>query len=231
MRGSSGCRRSDGCVVRLMCCMRVVVLVLGGCSSVETMPAYLQVASIPQPDPWATAVTLAPVEQQSVPQKAAGPIREYPEKSRKLVELLPKGGGYKKVGKPYEIRGVRYVPRHDPDYAETGIASWYGDNFHGKATANGEVYNMRALTAAHRTLPLPSLASVTNIRTGKKVIVRINDRGPFRKGRIIDVSAQVAEILGFSKHGVAQVRVQYLGPAPLGGDDSREKSHLASLAR
>ncbi|MBU1211989.1 MAG: septal ring lytic transglycosylase RlpA family protein [Alphaproteobacteria bacterium] len=123
-----------------------------------------------------------------------------------------------------------YVPRHQPDYEESGIASWYGDNFHGNKTANGEVYDMNALTAAHRTLPLPSLVSITNVDNGKTVIVRINDRGPFMKGRIIDVSARAAKELGFDHLGLTQVRVKYLGPAPLNGDDSREKAHLASLA-
>jgi len=159
------------------------------------------------------------------------PVGNTPAKRDAIFSTIPKGGGYRKVGKPYMIRGVRHVPRHQPDYVETGMSSWYSANFHGKKTANGEVYDMHALTAAHRTLPLPSLVSVTNMRSGKTVIVRVNDRGPFKKGRIIDVSARVAKVLGFFDHGVAQVRVKYLGSAPLNGDDSREKAHMATLAR
>jgi peptidoglycan lytic transglycosylase len=169
-----------------------------------------------------------------MPESTASIVKLPPAKSGlKLTGLsspLPKGGGYKKIGKPYEVKGVLYVPRADPEYEEIGIASWYGDDFHGKMTANGEVYDMNALTAAHRTLPLPSLATVTNVATGRSVIVRINDRGPFKKGRIIDVSARVARELGFSNHGIAKVRVKYLGPAPLNGNDTREKAHLATLA-
>lgn len=143
---------------------------------------------------------------------------------------LPKGGGYHKVGKPYEINGVRYVPRHEPDYSETGIASWYGPGFHGKKTANGETYDMGALTAAHRTLPLPSFAYVTNIANGRRVMVRVNDRGPFRKNRIIDVSERVAHELGFKHLGTAEVKVEYAGPAPLDGRDHREQAYLARQA-
>lgn len=156
----------------------------------------------------------------------AGPAR-LPRKSRSLNRSLRKGGGYRKLGRPYLIKGVRYVPRHDPHYEETGRASWYGDEFHGKKTANGEVYDMHALTAAHRTLPLPSFASVTNLENGRKVMVRVNDRGPFKKGRIIDVSSRVAKELGFREQGTAKVQVKYLGPAPLDGGDQREQTFLA----
>jgi len=181
-------------------------------------------------DPWHAIVAAAIDEASSNAGPKAGPLRERAVRQTSLDTLIPRGGGYKKLGKPYTIAGVTYVPRHEPDYEESGIASWYGDNFHGKKTANGELYDMNALTAAHRTLPLPSMVSVTNVRNGKVVIVRINDRGPFTKGRIIDVSARVAKELGFDQIGLTQVRVKYLGPAPLNGDDSREKAHLASLA-
>ncbi len=150
-----------------------------------------------------------------------------PRKAAVSGSSLRKGGGYRKIGKPYFIEGVRYVPRHDPNYSETGEASWYGDGFHGKKTANGEIYDMHALTAAHRTLPLPSFASVTNLENGRKVMVRINDRGPFTKGRIIDVSVRVAEELEFREQGTARVQVKYLGPAPLDGTDRRERIFLA----
>src|ERR1700744_5792728 len=98
------------------------------------------------------------------------------------------GGGIYKVGNPYQIQGTWYYPREQPDYDETGIASWYGPNFHGGRTANGEIFDENALTAAHRTLPMPANVRVTNLENGKSIVVRVNDRGPYAKGRIIDVS-------------------------------------------
>lgn len=116
-----------------------------------------------------------------------------------------------KVGRPYTINGVRYVPRVEPGYDETGLASWYGTDFHGKRTANGEIYNMNALTAAHKTLPMPSRVRVTNLENGRSLELVVNDRGPFVRGRIIDVSRHAAEVLEFRRQGVAKVRVQMLG--------------------
>lgn len=113
-----------------------------------------------------------------------------------------------KIGKPYSVMGKTYYPAYDPTYDETGIASWYGPGFHGKQTANGESFNKHDLTAAHPTLPMPSLVRVTNLETGKAIVVRINDRGPFAKDRIIDLSRESAQRLGI--HGLAKVRVQYL---------------------
>lgn len=160
------------------------------------------------------------------------PVRdESPGFSPRVVDLgepVPKGGGVIKVGNPYTIAGKTYVPRHQPGYDETGIASWYGVMFHGRKTANGEVYDMDALTAAHPTLPLPVYARVTNLRNQRSVVVRINDRGPYKKDRLIDVSQRAAELLDFKHLGTAHVRVQYLGPAPLNGDDRYERSILAS---
>lgn len=118
-------------------------------------------------------------------------------------------GSYK-VGNPYTVSGVRYYPREDFSLSETGIASWYGPNFHGKRTANGEIYNQNDLTAAHRTLQMPSIVRVTNLENGRSVVVRINDRGPFKRGRIIDVSKRAAELLGFIGNGTARVRVDVL---------------------
>lgn len=115
-----------------------------------------------------------------------------------------------KVGRPYKIKGEWYHPKEDYRYDETGIASWYGGNFHNKLTANGEIYNKHELTAAHKTLQMPSLARVTNLENGRSVVVRINDRGPYVSGRIIDMSKRAAELLGFQKQGVAKVRVQVL---------------------
>ena len=129
------------------------------------------------------------------------------------TDEVPQGmnGGTYKVGSPYQIKGVWYYPKEEPGYDETGIASWYGDYFHGRRTANGETYNMNALTAAHRTLPMPSFVDVTNLENGKQIRVRVNDRGPYARGRIIDVSRRAAELLGFKDKGVAKVRVTYAG--------------------
>lgn len=134
---------------------------------------------------------------------------------------IPKGGGVYKVGNPYEIAGKTFVPREDPHYDEVGPASWYGTDFHGRLTANGEVFDMNSLSAAHPTLPLPSYVRVTNLANRRSVVVRINDRGPYARNRVIDVSARAASVLGFKENGVAKVRVQYLGRAPLDGSDDR----------
>jgi len=115
-----------------------------------------------------------------------------------------------KVGKPYQIQGVWYYPKEDFNFDETGIASWYGTKFHGRKTANGEVYDMNALTAAHRTLPMPSYVRVTNLENGRSLVLRVNDRGPFARGRIIDISRRGSQLLGFQKAGTAKVRVQIL---------------------
>jgi rare lipoprotein A (peptidoglycan hydrolase) len=121
-----------------------------------------------------------------------------------------KYSGIFKVGNPYEIFGVNYIPQNYEDYEEIGTASWYGDDFHGKATANGETYNMGSMTAAHPTLPLPSLVRVTNLRNNKSVIVRVNDRGPFAKNRVIDVSEKAATLLEFKGQGTTEVKVELL---------------------
>jgi rare lipoprotein A len=125
----------------------------------------------------------------------------------------PRYAGYK-VGKPYQVRGVWYYPQEQPNYDEIGIASWYGEQFHNKYTADGEVFDMGMASAAHKTLPLPSLVEVTNLANGRTVIVRVNDRGPFVDGRVIDMSKAAAAELGFVAAGVTQVRVRYVGKAP-----------------
>lgn len=132
----------------------------------------------------------------------------------------PEAAGYKKIGKPYKVGGRWYTPKHDEDYDKVGRASWYGSDFHGKSTANGEIFDKTALTAAHPTLPLPSYVRVTVLKTGKSAVLRVNDRGPFHKGRIIDVSKAAADKLGFRNAGSAKVRVEYLGEAPIGGGDA-----------
>ncbi|MBN9497051.1 MAG: septal ring lytic transglycosylase RlpA family protein [Alphaproteobacteria bacterium] len=129
--------------------------------------------------------------------------------------------GIYKVGDPYQIQGVWYYPAEDWNYVETGIASFYGGersgtDFHGKLTANGELYDMNSLTAAHTTLPMPSLVRVTNIENGRSIVLRVNDRGPFARGRIIDVSRRAAQLLGFEGQGTARVKVELLA------DESRQ---------
>ena len=127
---------------------------------------------------------------------------------------LPVPAGYK-LGKAYVVEGVRYFPRFDPNYNETGIASWYGEPFHGRNTANGERYDMNELTAAHKTMPMPSTARVTNLENGRTMMLRVNDRGPFVAGRIIDISRRGAQLLGFYGKGTAKVRVEFIEFAPL----------------
>src|SRR5712672_4037211 len=139
-----------------------------------------------------------------------------------LGDPVPKGGGTYRVGKPYTVAGRVYVPEEDPNYREDGMASWYGDDFHGRLTANGEVFDMTSLTAAHPTLPMPCYARVTNLSNGKSLIVRVNDRGPYHGNRLIDVSNKAAELLEFKGVGVARVRVEYVARAPLEGSDDRQ---------
>ncbi|MBR1212078.1 septal ring lytic transglycosylase RlpA family protein [Bradyrhizobium sp. JYMT SZCCT0180] len=139
-----------------------------------------------------------------------------------MGEPVPKGGGTYRIGKPYTVAGRVYVPEEDPDYRAEGMASWYGDDFHGRLTANGEVFDMLSLTAAHPTLPIPSYARVTNLRNGKSLVVRVNDRGPYHGNRLIDVSNKAADLLDFKSNGVAKVRVEYVGRAPLEGSDDRQ---------
>jgi len=137
-------------------------------------------------------------------------------------EPVPKGGGTYRVGKPYTVAGRVYVPEEDVNYREEGLASWYGDDFHGRLTANGEVFDMASLSAAHPTLPMPCYARVTNLSNGKSLIVRVNDRGPYHGNRVMDVSSRAAELLEFKGNGVARVRVEYVGRAPLEGSDDRQ---------
>lgn len=120
-----------------------------------------------------------------------------------------KNGTYK-IGKPYKIMGKWYYPKEDYSYSEVGMASWYGEDFHAKYTANGEIYDMNTLTAAHRTLPLPSIVRVTNLENGRSLVLRVNDRGPFAKNRIIDISKRGAQLLGYKEKGITKVRVEIL---------------------
>jgi len=125
-------------------------------------------------------------------------------------DMLPTGdqGGAEKVGTPYKVAGQWYYPKEDPSYDQIGMASWYGDQFHGRRTANGETFNMNALTAAHKTLPMPSFVKVTNLANGRVLVLRVNDRGPFVDDRLIDVSRRAAQMLGFADRGLTRVRIQ-----------------------
>ncbi len=134
----------------------------------------------------------------------------------KSTESAPQQSGKYKIGNPYKIKGIWYYPAVNYGYDRTGIASWYGPGFHGKKTANGEVYNQNALTAAHKTLPLPTIVQVTNLDNGRSMKLRINDRGPYAHGRIIDLSRRSAQMLGVFRKGTARVRVQVLA------DESRQ---------
>ncbi len=198
------------CVVTLKAptCLVVVASLAAGCAQADRS----------SPQAWATNTSKFPPSQMEVP---ASP---YVATGRKIS----RGGGVYKIGTPYKVAGKWYVPRHDPHYDATGMGSWYGDDFHGRKTANGEIFDKHALTAAHPTLPLPSYAYVTNLENNRTVLVRINDRGPYAGGRIIDLSHFAARHLGFDQKGLARMRVRYAGRAPLNGDDSRERRYLAS---
>ncbi|MBN9020828.1 MAG: septal ring lytic transglycosylase RlpA family protein, partial [Rhizobiales bacterium] len=190
-------RRHDpgpgGCAVRIACLVGVGAA-LAACSSTEQ---------------------LAPKFSET----------EYGKSSPRVVsgnKKVPDGGGRYMVGKPYRVAGKTYVPQDDPEgYTATGTASWYGANFHGRKTANGEVYDMGDLTAAHPTLPLPSYVRVTNLGNGRSVIVRVNDRGPFSSNRVLDVSSATASMLDFKRAGTAKVQVDYVGPAQMDGKDNK----------
>ncbi len=130
--------------------------------------------------------------------------------------------GHYKVGSPYRIKGKKYYPKVDYGYNKKGIASWYGPGFHGKMTANGERYDQNDLTAAHKTLPLPSIVRVTNLENGRSLVVRVNDRGPYADRRIIDMSKRGAELLGFKQQGITKVRVTVL---------EEESRYVAKLAQ
>ncbi|HET9716425.1 MAG TPA: septal ring lytic transglycosylase RlpA family protein [Pseudolabrys sp.] len=135
---------------------------------------------------------------------------------------VPKGGGVYRVGKPYAVGGRFYVPEENINYSAVGLASWYGQDFHGRYTANGEIFDMNSISAAHPTLPLPSYVRVTNLANRRSIVVRVNDRGPYVGDRLIDVSVRTAQLLGFQGHGVARVKVEYIGRAPLQGSDDRK---------
>jgi peptidoglycan lytic transglycosylase len=146
---------------------------------------------------------------------------KYSQKMVEDGEPVPKGGGRYSVGRAYTINGVTYTPTENVRYRGEGIASWYGPDFHGRQTANGEIYDMHSISAAHPTMPLPSYARVTNLDNGRSIVVRVNDRGPYARNRVIDMSIGAAKALDFYGEGLAHVRVEYVGRAPIEGSDDR----------
>ncbi|WP_280142054.1 septal ring lytic transglycosylase RlpA family protein [Bosea sp. CRIB-10] len=161
----------------------------------------------------------------------AFPSSKYGPASARVVEEgqpVPKGGGRELIGRSYTVAGKRYTPYEKPvGYTAVGTASWYGEAFHGRRTANGEVYDRHSVSAAHPTMPLPAYARVTNITNSRSIIVRVNDRGPFHGGRVMDVSQKTADALAFRHLGTARVKIEYLGQASLAGSD--DNMLLASL--
>jgi rare lipoprotein A len=133
--------------------------------------------------------------------------------------------GVYKLGEPYKVAGRWYYPQYDPNYDKVGIASWYGREFHGQATANGETFDRYELTAAHPTLPLPSIVRVTNLANHRDVELRVNDRGPFVGNRLIDLSQEAARELGFEHQGLARVRVQFVSLADAKGEPPQPARH------
>lgn len=209
-----------------------LALSLGACASspdVRLGPLFSFMQKPPASAPaQATALAAANVESAGPggegvvdTQAAAEPAGPRPSPLVAYAgEEIPRGGGRYQVGKAYSIGGKTYQPEENPFYAETGLASWYGDAFHGRLTANGEVFDAGALTAAHPTLPLPSYVRVTNLANDRSVVVRVNDRGPYSGSRLIDVSERVADMLGFRRRGTTKVRVEYVQRAPIEGDDT-----------
>ena len=151
-----------------------------------------------------------------------------PSASRGSTARPPADPNARGTNAPYQVGGIWYVPHEQPHYDETGIASWYGDAFNMKATADGEIFDMNQFSAAHTTLPLPSMVEVTNLDNGRKLVVRVNDRGPFVGGRVIDLSRAAATELGYDRAGTAHVRVKYVGPAPLAGPEAGVRYAKAS---
>jgi len=196
----------NGAKLVLMCTVALSVLALSACNRTSSSKHKNQ-------------------QSAQINTKTKFSSKEYGVKSSPRVttrKKVRKGGGRYQIGKPYKIRGKWYTPKLNTAYARTGMASWYGPNFHGRLTANGEIYDQYALSAAHPTMPLPSYAKVTNLENGSSIVVRVNDRGPYAHGRIIDLSARAAKLLGYDRKGVAKVRVKYIGKAQMDGRDERK---------
>lgn len=219
----------------IMCLGLCLLATMGGCALDEGQrPAVAGVQSMPvaaaSPSPPGAGAVAAP-ESSTSSAPAVTPVagsRVAAGQAGSAQSRPARGGGLYKVGKPYQIAGRWYVPREEPGYDQIGLASWFGAGFHGRRTANGEIFDMESLTAAHPTLPMPSYVSVTNVANGRTLLVRVNNRGPFAHERIIDLSMRAARELGLEKRGTGEVRVKYIGPAPLDGDDRREREFLAA---
>ena len=182
----------------------IALLALAGCATGGNAPRSAPVRSAdPAPSSW-----------------PATPAADTIISQDELLALVA-GTDHQKVGRPYVVAGRTFTPYRDDDYDAVGIGSWYGPNFHGRPTANGEVFDQERMTAAHTTLPIPSIVEVTNLENGRQIRVRVNDRGPFVDDRIIDLSRAAARELGYLGAGLAQVRVRYIGPAaPIGAAPS-----------
>ena len=154
-------------------------------------------------------LTLGGCAEVSLLGHAASEVQDLSASKSEVAKIRSK----RKIGKPYQIEGLWYYPKADATYSATGIASWYGEPFHGRKTANGETYDMNQLTAAHKTLPMPTEVRVTNLENGRSLVVTVNDRGPFVHGRIIDLSRRAAQLLGVIRNGTAKVRVESLQTA------------------
>lgn len=211
------------------CCKTIGTV---SCSGVGQMTFKIEAAGLGAGVRWLAVsmvcVGLASCSTTSSGQKTVKRSKEYFSEKEYGVKAsprvatgknIPKGGGRYMVGKPYVVKGKTYVPKEDFGYNKIGIASWYGDAFHGRLTANGEAYDQMHLSAAHPTFPLPSYARVTNVENGTSVIVRVNDRGPYHPGRIIDVSSKTADLLDLKHSGTGKVQVQYIGAARMDGHD------------
>lgn len=169
----------------------------------------------------AGALAACATVKPELPSRSPAPVASVPSSPSS-----PSGARVPGTMRPYQIKGRWYYPAEQPDYNEVGIGSWYGEQFHNRFTSNGEVFDMDGLSAAHKTLPLPSLVEVTNLDNGRKITLRVNDRGPFVDDRIIDLSKAAADELGYRQQGVARVRVRYLGPAPKSPFDSQRIAQL-----
>ncbi|MDB5650966.1 MAG: hypothetical protein JWL62_2486 [Hyphomicrobiales bacterium] len=203
------------------------------CDSVSILSLATRLKSLRAGLPVAVTPVLCLLAVAGCAQKPVGrqaskeyfPTSVYGAASPRVVadgEAVPRGGGRYLVGRPYTVAGRMYYPREvAAATAQQGKASWYGSAFHGRRTANGEVYDMRSVTAAHPTWPLPSYARVTNTRNGRSMIVRVNDRGPYHAGRVMDVSSRVADALDFKRYGTADVKIEYVGKAGLAGSDDQ----------
>jgi len=198
-------------------------------SASTNLPRSSQLPSISQHTANAPSVAVPspyvkPTAPQPRPKKSRPEVDNFDQK--RIDKDLYK---HQKVGNTYSMMGKKYTPKHNPKYDKKGLASWYGDKYHGKPTATGEIFNKNAFTAAHKTLPLNSMLHVTNLETGESIMVRLNDRGPFVDGRIIDLSEAAARELGVIHHGTARVRVRYAGPAdPMAASQMAQSPSVAT---